>query len=49
MKQFIKYAFVGAAGYLIGHYEFKYKVVKCIALEYIEKDQKEDSEKEGEA
>lgn len=31
MKNFLKYAAVGVAGYLIGFYEFKYKVVKTIA------------------
>lgn len=31
MKNFIKYAAVGVAGYLIGFYEFKYKVVKAMA------------------
>lgn len=31
MKNFIKLAAVGIAGYLIGFYEMKYKVVKSIA------------------
>ena len=31
MKNFLKYAAVGVAGYLIGFYEFKYKVVKAMA------------------
>lgn len=30
MKQFIKYTAVGFAGYLIGFYEMKYKVLKCM-------------------
>ena len=47
MKQFIKYAAVGFAGYLVGFYEMKYKVVKAIANEYIEQDL-EDSEEEKE-
>lgn len=38
MKQFVKYAAVGVAGYLIGFYEMKYKVVKAIAQGCIEKD-----------
>ena len=47
MKQFVKYAAVGVAGYLVGFYEMKYKVVKAIASEYIEQDL-EDSEEEKE-
>ena len=47
MKQFVKYAAVGVAGYLVGFYEMKYKVVKAIANEYIEQDL-EDSEEEKE-
>lgn len=30
MKQFVKYAAVFIAGHLIGFYEMKYKVMKCI-------------------
>lgn len=48
MKTFIKYAAVGLAGYLVGFYEMKYKVVKCIAKGMIEKDLNE-SEKEEES
>ena len=47
MKQFIKYASVGLAGYFVGFYEMKYKVVKAIENEYIEQDL-EDSEEEKE-
>lgn len=47
MKQFVKYAAVGVAGYLVGFYEMKYKVVKAIANEYIEQDL-EDSKEEKE-
>ena len=47
MKQFVKYAVVGFAGYLVGFYEMKYKVVKAIANEYIKQDL-EDSEEEKE-
>ena len=36
MKNFLKYAAVGVAGYLIGFYEFKYKVVKAMASVNIE-------------
>lgn len=32
MKNFLKYAAVGVASYLIGFYEFKYKVVKAMAI-----------------
>lgn len=32
MKSVLKYAAVGVAGYLIGFYEFKYKVVKAMAV-----------------
>lgn len=32
MKDLLKYAAVGVAGYLIGFYEFKYKVVKAMAV-----------------
>ena len=51
MKQFLKYAAVGFAGYLVGFYEMKYKVVKAIANEYIEQDLEysEEEEKEEEA
>lgn len=47
MKQFVKYAAVGVAGYLIGFYEMKYKVVKAIANGYIKRNE-EDSEEEKE-
>ena len=47
MKQFVKYAAVGVAGYLIGFYEMKYKVVKAIANGYVERNE-EDSEEEKE-
>lgn len=44
----MKYAAVGAAGYLIGFYEMKYKVVKAIAESSI-KHNKKDSEEEKES
>ena len=47
MKNFVKYAAVGLAGYLIGFYEMKYKVVKAITEGFI-KNGKEDSNKEEE-
>lgn len=46
MKNFVKYAAVGVAGYFIGFYEMKYKVVKLIAeasLKNSKKDEKEGS------
>lgn len=36
MKQGVKLAIVGIAGYFIGYYKFKYKFVKTIANEYID-------------
>jgi hypothetical protein len=47
MKQFMKYAAVGVAGYLVGFYEMKYKVVKAMAQGFVEKEQ-ENSKKEKE-
>lgn len=47
MKTFIKYAAVGLAGYFVGFYEMKYKIVKAIAEEYTkanENSEKEDKE-----
>ena len=49
MKQFVKYAAVGVAGYLIGFYEMKYKVVKAIANGYISRDENSEEEKEEES
>lgn len=36
MKNFLKYAAVGVAGYLLGFYEFKLKVVEAIATANVE-------------
>lgn len=36
MKQFIKYAIVGATGYLVGIYRIKYTVYKAIATKKAE-------------
>ena len=41
MKEFIKYAAVGVAGYLIGFYEMKYKVLKVVAENACKNDSKE--------
>lgn len=48
MKQFIKYAAVGVAGYLVGFYEFKYKVVKAMAEGFIDKEIEKNSKEESE-
>lgn len=48
MKQFMKYAAVGVAGYLIGFYEMKYKVVKAIANGVVEANQENNSKEEKE-
>lgn len=45
MKQFLKYAAVGVAGYLVGFYEMKYNVVKAIAQVYTEQDHEDSKEK----
>lgn len=50
MKDFVKYATVGVAGYLIGFYEMKYKVTKTMLKVLTEEDKKDSEEKkEGEA
>lgn len=49
MKQYVKYALVGVAGYLIGFYEMKYKVIKAIAKGRIGKEEPKDNVEEGEA
>ena len=38
MKDLIKMAAVGVAGYLIGFYEMKYKVAKTLVEVYIDKE-----------
>ena len=48
MKQFIKYAAIGIAGYYVGFYEMKYKVVKAIAQRHIEKEQEDSNEEKEE-
>ena len=50
MKQFVKYAAIGIAGYFVGFYEMKYKAVKAIAKGYLkqnEDDSKEEKEEES--
>ena len=48
MKTFIKYAAVAVAGYLVGFYEMKYKVLKAIAQRHIEKEQEDSNEEKEE-
>lgn len=48
MKNLIKLAAVGVAGYFIGFYELKYRVMK-IALEDYAKDDSKESQKEEES
>ena len=48
MKQFVKYAAIGIAGYFVGFYEMKYKTVKAIANGYI-KQSEDNSKKEEES
>ena len=38
MKQFMKYAAVGIAGYLVGFYEMKYKCLKVMLKHTLKKD-----------
>lgn len=44
MNQFTKYAAVGIAGYLIGFYEFKYKLMKGILESKLKEEKKEGEE-----
>lgn len=45
MKKFVGYAVVGVAGYLVGIYEMKYKLVKVIAETMIKEKIKNEKEK----
>ena len=48
MKNFIKFAAVGLAGYFIGFYEMKYKAIKAIAMKALsDASNKEDSKEES--
>lgn len=40
MKQFIKYAAVGIAGYFVGFYELKYRMLKLCVEKTLESDEK---------
>ena len=52
MKNFIKFAAVGLAGYFVGFYEMRYKFMKTMLVSYAEaendlvKESKEDSKEE---
>ena len=47
MKNYIKFGLVAFAGYLVGFYEYKYKVTKLMLQSMLDKE--EDSKKEDEA
>lgn len=47
MNKIVKYAMVGLAGYLIGHYELKYKVMK--GLLQVSRELDKEAKKEDEA
>lgn len=50
MKNFIKFAAVGLAGYFVGFYEMKYKTMKIIMQGMASKmESKEDSKEEEES
>lgn len=46
MKNFVKYGLVGLAGYLVGFYEMKYKVVKLMLENKLKDEEKKEEEKE---
>ena len=48
MNKFVKYTIIGLAGYLIGHYELRYKVMKSLLQVEKELDERL-KEKEDEA
>ena len=49
MKNLVKYAAVGIAGYLVGFYEMKYKTMKIILKAKIEEDKTNEEDKVEEA
>jgi hypothetical protein len=49
MKNFVKFAVVGLAGYLIGFYEMKYKTMKTLLQVNIDKKSESTDKKEGES
>lgn len=48
MKNCVKYAFVGIAGYFIGFYEMKYKVMKCMTEGCVKQREEMDQKKSEE-
>ena len=48
MKDFVKYAAVGVAGYLIGFYEMKYKTAMALMKVLTEKNQEDSNEEKEE-
>lgn len=44
MRNAIKYGLIGLTGYLVGHYEMKYKVMKILLEGKIEKDKQIEKE-----
>lgn len=44
MKHFLKYAAVGIAGYLVGFYELKYKMMKTMLENKLNKEQETEEE-----
>lgn len=49
MKNIIKYGLVGLAGYLVGFYEMKYKMMRIMLESQFKKDNESEKEKEEEA
>ena len=48
MKNFVKYAAVGVAGYLVGFYEMKYKTTIALLKVLTEKNQEDSNEEKEE-
>ena len=48
MKDFLKFAAVGVAGYLVGFYEMKYKTAMELMKVLTEKDQEDSNEEKEE-
>lgn len=46
MKNFIKLAAVGLAGYFVGFYEYKYKMMKATLQQIVDKEKKEETVKD---
>lgn len=44
MKKIVSYTIVGIAGYLVGFYEMKYKVINAIVKTMVEEKLKNDKE-----